>query len=262
MSDSTSEDYWAELSISEIANLLHISQSALRYYEEQGLVTPSRTEKSGYRKYSVLSLVELTDIMLYRSVGVPVKTISHLMESPIGETAAAVDQALDETIEQLANLNKTLKLLSLYNRRIRKFYTARSHGDHLVDRPEIDELYRFGMKNEASLQAYLDDLKTSYALYFESALQSEQYVDCAIKPVLPDATDPLWKRTDKPQAYLECLLRTEYCFAQHNDLADHVAYLRSLGKEPGRVVAKYLTFDYSEADRQRYDYYLAWIEVR
>lgn len=261
MSDSRDEGYWSDLGISEVAKLLHIPPSTLRYYEEEGLVTPTRTESSGYRKYSLLALIELADIMFYRKIGVPIKDIQHLMESPIEESASAVDKALDETIERMQELDRTLRMLSLYNQRIRKYYMVRSRGSRFVSQPEIEQVYQFGMKEEASLQAYLDDLATSYGVFIESAEQADAYIDCAVKPVDPDHARPLWRRQDHACAYLECLLRTDYCYAQHNDLAQHVSHLRSLGKEPGFVVAQYLTYDYSETDQKRYDYYLAWIQV-
>lgn len=262
MGDSRDEGYWNELGISEVAKLLHVPQSTLRYYEEEGLVRPARTESSGYRKYSLLSLIELADVMFYRKIGVPVKDIRHLMETPIAETASAVDAALGDTIERMQELGETLEMLSLYNQRIRKYYLVRSQGSRFVSKPEIEQVYQFGMKDEASLQAYLNDLATSYGVFIENAAQSDAYIDCAAKPVDPEHAEPLWRRGDHDCVYLECLLRTDYCYAQHNDLARHVAYLRSQGKEPGFVVAQYLTYDYSEADQKRYDYYVAWIQVR
>lgn len=262
MGESRDEGYWDELGIAETARLLSIPQSTLRYYEEEGLVTPTRKEGSGYRKYSVLSLVELGDILSYRSIGVPVKQIKQLMESPVEETASAVDRAIEDTVDQIQSLSKTLDHLSLFNQRIRKFYMVRSQGRRFVTAPEIERLYPFGMKDESSLRSYLDDLVTSYCFLIEDASAPGAYIDCTVKaPAAREEAEPVWRREDGGGEYLECLVRTDYCYAQRNDIASHVEYLRSLGKEPGFVVAKYLTFDYSETDQKRYDYYHAWIQV-
>ncbi|WP_080802391.1 MerR family transcriptional regulator [Arabiibacter massiliensis] len=262
MSESKDEGYWDSLSISEIARLLHVPQSTLRYYEDEGLVTPVRTESGGWRQYSLLSLVELGDILFYRSIGIPVKDIKGLMESPVKETASAVDRAIADTVEQMQGLGKTLERLSLYNRRIREFYMVQARGSRLVDKPEVDVLYPFGMKEESSLQAYLDDLATSYCFFIEDASSPDAYVDCASKPTEATESEPVWKSGGHEGRYYECLVRTDYCYAQRNDVARHVERIRALGLEPGAVIAQYLTFDYSEEEGKRYDYYHAWIEVR
>lgn len=263
MGKSRDKGYWDELGIAETARLLRIPQSTLRYYEEEGLVAPSRTEGSGYRKYSVLSLIELGDVLSYRAIGVPVKEIKRLMESPVEETASAVDCAIEDTIEEIQSLGKTLERLSLFNQRIRKFYMVRSQGRRFVSCPEIERLYPFGMKEESSLQTYLDDLVSSYCILIEDAVAAEAYVDCSTKKSAGwEDAEPVWSGDVREGEYLECLVRTDYCYAQRNDIDEHVAYLRTLGKEPGFVVAKYLTFDYSEEDGKRYDYYQAWIQIR
>lgn len=42
--------------ISDVAKLLGITTEAIRYYEDQGIITPTKSEKSGYRYYCVWDL--------------------------------------------------------------------------------------------------------------------------------------------------------------------------------------------------------------
>ncbi len=260
MGRSQDEGYWDALSISEVSRLLHIPQSTLRYYEDEGLITPARKE-SGYRTYSLVSLVELGDVMFYRSIGVPIKSIKSLMDSPAEHTAFAVDAAIGDTVARMQVLTQTLERLSLYNQRIRKYYMVKSRGSRIVRRPEIDALYSFGMKDESSLTAYLEDVATSYGVFYESAHEPGIYADCALRPTQQEGSEQVWSAADHDGKYLECLLRTDYCYAQHNDIARHVEHLASLGLNAGSVAAQYLTFDYCPADQRRYDYYLAWIQI-
>lgn len=270
MSGTSDDDYWDSIGIAQVSKILHIPQSALRYYEKEGLVSPARTENSSYRQYSLLSLVELGDIALYRNIGVPVKEIKCLMQQPASETALAIDRAIDKTAKQMRDLSEKLEKLSLYNQRIREFYRAKSHGSQFVSTPEISAAYPFGIKDEASLQAYVNDLATNYCVYYESAFAPETYVDCSLVPTPGMDEKPLWQVDKTPneknsncldRSYYECLIRTDYCYAQHNNISEHVEHLKSMGLTPGHVIARYLTFEYSENDDKRYDYYLAWIQI-
>lgn len=260
MGRSEDEGYWDALSISEVSRLLNIPQSTLRYYEDKGLITPARKD-SGYRAYSLMSLVELGDVMFYRNIGVPIKSIKGLMDSPVENTAFAVDAAINDTVGRMQELTQTLERLSLYNQRIRKYYMVKAQGSRIVRHPEIDALHSFGMKDESSLAVYLEDVATSYGVFYESARKPGIYTDCALRPTQQEGSEQVWSAAEHDGRYLECLLRTDYCYAQYNDIERHVDYLTSLGLNAGSVAAQYLTFDYSPADHRRYDYYLAWVEI-
>lgn len=261
MGRSEDAGYWDSISISEASRIMGIAPSSLRYYESEGLLTPARIEGSGYRTYSVDSLTELGDVLLYRSIGVPVKSIPALMNSPVENTMSAIDTAIQNTTRQIQELSQTLDRLSMFNQRVRRYYMARIQGSAVVDRPDIDALYSFGMKDENSLRAYLAEAATNYGVLIEDANRPNAYIDCAPSPTQVQHSEKLWDAAAHPGRYYQCLMRTDYCQAQHNDVADHVRAMERLGLRAGALVSQFLTFDYSPEDEKRYDYYLAWIEI-
>ncbi len=85
-------------SISEIATHLGVTQRALRYYEEVGLVKPRRSRQN-IRVYAGQALVNLETIAVLRRAGVDIETITWVLgaeghEMRADRMAVAVEQRL------------------------------------------------------------------------------------------------------------------------------------------------------------------------
>lgn len=66
-------------SIHELSRLAGISPRTLRYYDEIGLLKPSRTEPSGYRFYGEAELNLLQQILFYRERGLGLDRIREIL---------------------------------------------------------------------------------------------------------------------------------------------------------------------------------------
>lgn len=258
----TFESEGVELSISELADLLHTSKSTLRYYEKEGLIKPERASSSGYRRYSFTSLIELSDIMLYRGLGIPVKEVRSLLDSPIAQTDLKLNEAESVLLGQIKQITETLEQVAARRRRLRLYYAALVAGRRLVERPAAETLYRFDVSQPEAMGAYLSNPeRVRYAAFFPHASEPATFIDCAVSPCGSVENDIIWKRSDKTERWLECLMKTDYSLTGNNDLDEHVAYLREQGFAPGQAVAEYLTFDWDEGRQERVDYYRVWIEA-
>ena len=90
--------------ISKAAELLGTSQSALRFYESQGLVEPARTP-GGMRAYDQHQLQRLAAVIALNNAGVPLTTIRAIMQAR--EKARSGDESSSAVREQLhAHLDK------------------------------------------------------------------------------------------------------------------------------------------------------------
>lgn len=94
--------------IGELARLYGISADLLRYYEQQNLLCPRRTE-NGYRAYSIEDIWRLNVIRDLRTLDIPVETIRGYLED---HSAATTRQLLEDELE-------------LLNARIRRLETLR-----------------------------------------------------------------------------------------------------------------------------------------
>lgn len=65
--------------ISEVAKLFNITTNKIRYYEKQGLINPIRDLENEYRLYKETDIMKLQAILLYRSIGLPIKDIKNIM---------------------------------------------------------------------------------------------------------------------------------------------------------------------------------------
>lgn len=63
------------LLIGEMARLFEISIDTLRYYDKEGLLSPSRRDGNGYRYYGIHDISRLIAILFLRKIDVPMKEI-------------------------------------------------------------------------------------------------------------------------------------------------------------------------------------------
>ena len=70
----------------------------MRYWEDQGIIRAERDPASRYRKYGLSALVDASEIVLFRSMGVPVKDLADYQRCTVGE----LDALLAETERGIA----------------------------------------------------------------------------------------------------------------------------------------------------------------
>ena len=67
----------------EFADFTGVSVRTLHYYDEIGLLTPAFVdEQNGYRFYDENSLLRMQEILFYRELDFPLKSISEILSSP------------------------------------------------------------------------------------------------------------------------------------------------------------------------------------
>ena len=66
------------MKINEVEALVGITKKNIRFYEEQGLLTPRRNSENGYRDYGEEEVAVLRQIKLLRKLGVPLEEIRQM----------------------------------------------------------------------------------------------------------------------------------------------------------------------------------------
>ena len=61
--------------IGEVANILGVSADTIRYYEKAGIVYSKKDPSNGYRYFTPADIYALLDVLFYRSMDIPVRTI-------------------------------------------------------------------------------------------------------------------------------------------------------------------------------------------
>ncbi len=102
------------MKINQVAELAGITSKNIRFYEEQGLITPVRDPQNGYREYTLEDAEQLERIRLLRQLGIPCDTIRRLQNGELDfETCMSEHMAkLDREGENLGHMKALCRMLS------------------------------------------------------------------------------------------------------------------------------------------------------
>jgi DNA-binding transcriptional MerR regulator len=101
-------------SIQDIARIAGTTSRTLRYYDDIGLLKPSRTGTNGYRYYNQAALVQLQRIMLLRGLGLGLQAISRVLGNETDAVTALTGhlawliQEQERLARQIASVTQTI----------------------------------------------------------------------------------------------------------------------------------------------------------
>ena len=102
------------MKINQVAELAGITSKNIRFYEDQGLITPGRDPQNGYREYTPEDAEQLSRIRLLRQLGIPCDTIRRLQNGELDfDTCMSEHMAkLDREGENLEHMKALCRMLS------------------------------------------------------------------------------------------------------------------------------------------------------
>ena len=143
-----------KMQIKEFADFTGVSVRTLHYYDEIGLLKPSEVdENNGYRFYDEKSLLRMQEILFYRELDFPLKSIFNILSSPSYDKQKA--------------LAEQKKLLTLKKERLERLIEA-------VDKATKGDIIMDAFKN-TDFEQYKDEVKArwgkteAYAEYTEKS---------------------------------------------------------------------------------------------
>ncbi len=150
-----------KLQIKEFAELTGVSVRTLHYYDEIGLLKPSYVdEQNGYRFYDETSLERMQEILFYRELDFPLKSIAEILASPNYDKQKA--------------LAEQKRLLTLKKERLERLIAA-------LEQAEKGEITMSAFDNseyETARQQYEDEAKQQWGgtdAYKESQTKTAGY---------------------------------------------------------------------------------------
>ena len=94
------------MKINQVEELVGITKKNIRFYEEQGLISPERNRDNGYREYSLKDVELLNKIKLLRRLEVSIEEIKRL---ETGESSVA--DCLDRHISHFTHRQQELNVM-------------------------------------------------------------------------------------------------------------------------------------------------------
>ena len=83
------------MSVREVVNLTGITARTLHYYDEIGLLKPTKVTGAGYRMYDDTALRRLQNILLFRELEFPLKEIKVILNSPNFDPSEVIAQQIE-----------------------------------------------------------------------------------------------------------------------------------------------------------------------
>ena len=135
--------------IKEIADLVGVSVRTLQYYDELGVLKPTKVNEAGYRFYDDAALEKLQQILFFRELDFPLKEIKGIMENVSYDKVDIFKKQRELLTVKRDRLNRLLNLLE----RLEK-------GENVVSFKEFDmseyikALEQFRSENEEEVIKY------------------------------------------------------------------------------------------------------------
>lgn len=98
------------MQINEVVQKVDLSKRAVKYYEEQGLLTVEK-DTNGYRNYSEDNIVTLKKISVYRKLGIGIKDIKKLQD---GNNKEILENIYRDKERELEKQNEELNALRIF----------------------------------------------------------------------------------------------------------------------------------------------------
>ena len=122
------------MSVHEVAELTGITARTLHYYDEIGLLKPTKVTEAGYRMYDDTALSRLQSILLFRELEFPLKEIKAILDSPNFDQSEVISQQ----IKLLELQYKHIGELITFTREIQKKGVVSMRFD-VFDKREIEK---------------------------------------------------------------------------------------------------------------------------
>ncbi|WP_442604203.1 MerR family transcriptional regulator [Paenibacillus sp. KN14-4R] len=98
------------MKIGELAQRTGVSIRSIRYYEQQGLLSPIRQE-NGYREFSSLAEEQVRTIQLYLSLGLTTEQIAYFLHCVMKNKEAFCQEVLPMYEQKLTEINNQIQSL-------------------------------------------------------------------------------------------------------------------------------------------------------
>src|ERR1700690_2734919 len=105
--------------INEVSKSIGVSKRTLQYYDEIGLLAPSKKTEADYRLYDDVAIEKLWKILLLREMGYPLKDIKRIMDDPDFDLRNSIEKHIDimtkekERLENLIGYASIIKMTGI-----------------------------------------------------------------------------------------------------------------------------------------------------
>lgn len=200
------------MTIKEMSELTGVSARALRYYDEIGLFHPNGRSEAGYRLYDEKELEVLRQILYFRELDIPLRTIKEIIENPALDRKSILQTQKKMLISEKERLERLIDSIdvalkgantmdfTVFNKEeSSKMFSAML--EHMPDEIRDTAIKEFGSVEEWR-EHYLnavssEEVQKQYAKIVEWYGGKEAYFDTVMNPLSEDVRKSYKRRIDK-----------------------------------------------------------------
>ncbi len=142
--------------IKEISQMTSLTIRSLQYYDEIGLLKPTKRSMSGYRFYSETDLIRLQQIITLKFLGFSLSTIKKIMENPHFDVMTSIGIQACELTEKAARINEAASLLTYISSQMEM-----NQPVNWKSTAKIIEILELNTMNDQVLQKYQSEAEQS-----------------------------------------------------------------------------------------------------
>lgn len=233
--------------IHQVAELFHVAPSALRYWDQEGLVRFERSPDNGYRVPSFQTMLDICDVLFSRQLHLPLKRVRQLPDMDVGQLEHTLRENERRIREQIAQQRQALSNLRRRQRMLERMKDLEERG-MTVETAVLPPVKPFSFEDRSQVAAYIEDPYTAGVVLDPGNPDREvQWVF-----VMPP------ERNTGASLCLRGLLRLDASDSSQNNADRFTVRARELGYRPGRLLGRYLA---SVREERRLDYHEAWLEL-
>lgn len=257
--------------VSEIAQLFHTSASALRYWEEAGLLHFDRDEENQYRLPTYQTLMDLCEVLFYRGISIPIKDILRLRAMDAASLENQLDTSQKSLEKQIEGLQSSVTKIKNMKRTLKRLQQLQDQGFTRVT-CRLPTILPFSFQDADAISTYIHDSYNS-VLYLDETVSKPQYGlfqslenkegspgkdirDCCLSQAAllrpADSQDTL---------YLHGILEVESYSPLPLNAGDFQKEARRQGYRPGGFIGRYLVSLCPQEGASRHEYYETWMEI-
>ncbi|MGX7245465.1 MerR family transcriptional regulator [Enterococcus quebecensis] len=248
------------LTVGQVAEIMKLPKSKIRYWDDMNLLTSSRNNHNGYRMFDMEDILTISDIDFYRRLDIPISKMNNLYRKSPEELWTVLDETETRVASELAELERKQQgikhrkdqLLSLIELKEKEFI------DKILD---VERIIPIDLSDPNELQAYIED-PSSLVVYIDLKLEKEITYGFAVTKEEFIEETTIWQKSDEQiHTYKQFLLSIR----SENPLKNNVSLIKQKlekqGYQTGRVIGRYI-MTAEDQDGFQTDHYKAWIEVR
>lgn len=243
--------------IGEISKFFDIPASTLRFWEEFGVLIPEKNPENQYRVYTVSDLMTISDILFYKSLGIPLKQIRAMEQMGIQSHQDICQQQMETLRQQQIALEQRMEKLRYHMKALDTICQLQQNPYEEVE-IDTDCIVPFELIEIEKLKQYINNP------YLYSRVQHSSHIEQEHRGLSityrqkeqENYQNTLWEKG--PSRYVVCLMKEEIAPGYPNDLSEHLAAVQKK-YQTGYVISRFLAC--AQENGKTYDFYKTYIEI-